>query len=186
MQFWERAGVTRWDWLCLRYAPTRQVPCRMKAIGDVYNAQVKQVSWHPLCCQCLVVLNGDGNLRFYDVLAGDGSGGVAHPTFALAVGSDETNPMRGLDTDHGAVAFDFGPAVGWETFAIFVLLENSDITYFCPVVPPGSVVCTSVLDDLVDASTPGTSSYLTLYIGGARHRSVAAWPLHSFYAAARS
>lgn len=124
------------------------VPCRARSIGAVHNATgIAQASWHPFSRDCLVVLNCDGKLRFYDVYERHASKdfplAIDHPDLELLVGPDATHlGGLGLAPDL-AVAFDFGSANGWDMFTIYVVLETGEITYFCPVVPSGSAISKS-------------------------------------------
>lgn len=141
---------------------TDAVPCSARRIGNVYNANgIKQVCWHPLSRDCLVVLNGDGKLRFYDAYkhrkGEEFPSAIDAPDLELEVGPDGTRASGiGLGADE-AVAFDFGSSNGWDMFTIYVLRGSGDIFFFCPVVPNGCAVSSALLPDEMRRGDPSSS-----------------------------
>lgn len=129
--------------------------CHTATVGHAHNTKVCQVRWHPLAPECLVILNGDGWLRLYDIGKADERGAHLRPCVAAKCTPEKRDEFR----QHGynPVAFDFGPPSDWCALTIFILLENGELHYLCPVVPPRTELPKRVLDDIRMASHDNTA-----------------------------
>lgn len=129
------------------------------AVGAYHNHYtadgVADVKWHPLAPTCLVVLNSDGKLRFYDT-GGRFKLQIADcmPHFDFKVGPDPLRASKKEMQDEPAVSFGFGrtsganPSILWETFAVFVAHKDGGMNVLCPVVPIGSRFTPTLLPSL--------------------------------------
>eukprot|EP00039_Didymoeca_costata_P009594 m.127129 g.127129 ORF g.127129 m.127129 type:complete len:1081 (+) comp14539_c0_seq8:266-3508(+) len=120
---------------------------KVSSVGDFYNqAGVIQVSWHPLSRNCLVVLTRDGMLRYY--LVGSQELRIHDSILSIRVGPDPSRNQREFAEDANVVSFAFGRFYRWETFSVYVLQENGNISVFSPLVPVGSIFPEALINDL--------------------------------------
>ncbi|KAG9296023.1 hypothetical protein G9A89_011875 [Geosiphon pyriformis] len=112
-------------------------------VGPFYHvigaSSICKVLWHPLSCDGshLMVLTVDGVLRMYQLFEDPNE---PEQVFNVIKTSKSLNGYRcSLDDAPEAASFCFGQSSNvWGQFAIYVLMKNSDIYCFCPVIPDRS------------------------------------------------
>jgi nuclear pore complex protein Nup88 len=118
--------------------------------------RVLQAAWHPHSASHFGVLTSDSKWRLYGTQALE----VAEQTLSLRLNAGGAArvgaPSGGVVS---AVAFAFGPPVGWGLFTLFVLASHGGVMAVCPVAPFGMQAPASVVDAL--AAEPDGSGGLT-------------------------
>eukprot|EP00850_Spirogloea_muscicola_P014133 SM000099S25239 [mRNA] locus=s99:457096:460822:+ [translate_table: standard] len=123
---------------------TRPPPCSSSRVGAAGLAcssggrgvRVVQATWHPHSDVHLAVLSSDNTFRLFNLSR---SSETAEQEYLLRLD-------QRIDR---ATAFSFGGSSRWNLFTVFFLLSTGEIYSLCPIVPFGSYVPRSIIEDLV-------------------------------------
>lgn len=98
-------------------------------VDDRSSYPIAKAAFHNLCPHCVVVLHQKEVLRLIDI---------------------RTMDMQTISTssNRSFTSFAFGPSIDWMMFAIILLTTNGEIFVLCPVIPSGTVLSLSAVDDL--------------------------------------
>lgn len=121
-------------------------------VDDRAAYPVAKAAFHALCPHCVVVLHQKEVLRVIDIRTMD-----AH--------------TMSIPSNRSFASFTFGPSIDWMKFAILLLSTNGDVYFVSPIVPAGTVLSLSSVDDLWswvdqvgeenDNEDRGVANYLT-------------------------
>lgn len=97
--------------------------------GEFGSYTIAKACFHPICSHCLVILFQKGTIRLIDL-------------------RNMETQIISLSVDRQFSSFCFGPNMDWLKFSLFILTSNGEIFVLCPIIPSGTIVSVTVLEDL--------------------------------------